>query len=488
MSVQDCCRLYLLNKPRWDKCRRAISGESAIKEARYAYLPKASGMDEEDYKAYLMRAQFFNAAGRTLDGLNGMINRKPVMYEVPKGMEKYLENVDGKGHSFQQFAQLCVKERLITNWCGVLLDMPKVESVKSQKEFEEENLSAYMTFYKAESIINWRYQIDGRRQTLKYIIFREEVDVPAADYTTELKYYYRVCEIGEDGYYQQILYNDRNEVVDTAKPSGKHGRYKTIPFKFLTIDDEPEEPILEDLINVNLSHYRKSADYENGLHWTGVPTPWTQGADISTVFVNGKEVAEEPLKLGGSIVQNLPSGASMHYLEFSGSGCSQISTAMRADEDRMAILGARIISQERNGVEAAETAKIHRAGENSVLAEIAISLSIVFTQLLRMYLEWSTGTDIKQENVSVTFNTDYDVSTMNPQQLTALVSLWQNGGIAKSDLFRNLKEGEILEADRNLDDMNAEIDEEQQARMPMQLQNGNSFEEESKKNKEEEEK
>ena len=36
----------------------------------------------EDYKGYLLRAQFFNAGGRTLDGLNGMISRKPVIVNV----------------------------------------------------------------------------------------------------------------------------------------------------------------------------------------------------------------------------------------------------------------------------------------------------------------------------------------------------------------------------------------------------------------------
>ena len=61
---------------------------------------------------------------------------------------------------------------------------------------------------------------------------------------------------------------------------------------------------------------------------------------------------------------------------------------------------------------------------------------------------------------------------MNAQEITALVALWQNGGIAKRDLFDNLKEGEILSADRDYDEMNAEIDEEQQAKMnnAMQMQ------------------
>ena len=96
-------------------------------------------------------------------------------------------------------------------------------------------------------------------------------------------------------------------------------------------------------------------------------------------------------------------------------------------------------------------------------ASFANNMSQIFSKLLRIYLEWTTGQEIPQEEVKVQINTDYDVSTMSPAELTALVSLWQSGGIAKSDLFKNLKEGEILDADRNLDEMNSEIDEEQKS-------------------------
>lgn len=460
--------------PKWKKCRDVMKGEDAVKSFRELYLPRASGMDDNDYDSYLMRAQFFNASGRTLDGLYGMMFRKPVIYEVPEGMEVYLKNVDGKGHSLHQFVASSAKDALITNWGGVLIDMPKAENIVSQRDFEENDYYAYMTFYKAESIINWGYQISGRKQSFKYVIFREEVEVDVADYTTETKFYYRVCEIDDEGYYRQTLYNDNMQILEQTYPSGKNGKFKFIPFSFLSVKDEPEESMFDDMVNVNLSHFRKSADYENGLHWTGVPTPWSQGADVETkIDANGNEVAASPLKLGGSIVVNLPAGASLHYLEFSGSGCGQLANAMQSDEERMAILGARIISAEKKGVEAAETARIHRAGENSVLAEFAINLSIIFSKLLKIYLEWSTGTELKDDEVKVKINTDYDVSAMNAQQITALVALWQSGGIAKSDLFDNLKEGEILSADRKLDEMNAEIDEEQSAKMAMnpQMQN-----------------
>lgn len=430
-------------------------------------------MDDEDYKNYITRAEFFNASGRTLDGLAGMLNRKPVIVNVPEGMEYLLENVDGKGHTIQQFIDMVCKDVLTTNWGSVLVDMPKSDNVVSQNDFEKQGMYAYMVYYKAEASTKWKWETQGRKQKLKYVILKEPTVVDAeGEFNTEIKTYWRVLQINENGVYQQTLYDDKLQEVDNVEPKSKKGNITEIPFEFLATTSEPEEPLLSDLINVNLAHYRKSADYENGLHWTGVPTPFERGWIPETQYDDkGNEVAPKPMKLGGTQFLYFPSGTEqVGYLEFSGSGLSQIANAMADDKESMAILGARIIANQKKGVEAAETAKIHNAAENSVLASFANNMSQIFSRLLRIYLEWSTGTEIAPEDVSVQINTDYDVANMSATELTALVALWQSGGIAKSDLFQNLKEGEILDADRNLDEMNAEIDEEQQARMAMAMQ------------------
>lgn len=451
----------------WQKCRDAIAGEDTVKLRREKYLQKPSGMDDADYQSYLQRAQFFNAAGRTLDGLAGMLGRKPVMYTVPEGMEKYLENVDGKGHSFAQFVNMVCKDVLITGWGSVLVDMPKSGNTLSQLDVENKGLYAYMVYYKAESCINWDYNIDGRKQKLSYAILKEPMKVHSVSrYATEVKDYWRVLEIDENGDYRQTLYNDKIEKIFEINPKSKRGTFKELPFSFMSVSDYPQEPMMLDLINVNMSHFRKSADYENGLHWTGVPTPYERGWLPETKYDDkGNEVAQEPMKLGGTQFLYFPPGTEqVGYLEFSGSGLSQLSQAMENDEERMAILGARIIAHEKKGVEAAETAKIHNAAENSVLAEFANNMSYQFEKLLRIYLEWTTGQEILQENVRVSINTDFDVATMSPAELTALVSLWQSGGIAKTTLFKNLKEGEIIDADRTFEDEQTEIDEEQKSR------------------------
>lgn len=250
----------------------------------------------------------------------------------------------------------------------------------------------------------------------------------------------------------------------------KNGKpLKHLPF-YLLPSKEPEKPMMLDLVNVNLAWYRKSADLENGAHWTGVATPYCIGYEPETKYDDeGHEIPDQPIKLGSSKMLVFPPGVThVGYLELSGN-FNALQTMLSVDEDRMAILGARIISAERKGVESAETAKIHRAGENSVLATFANNLSIVFELILQEYLQWCIASDNDIE-LKVVINNDYDVVTMSPAELTALVSLWQSGGIPKSVLYDNLREGEIIKGDKSFEDIQAEIQEEQAVNMQQSLE------------------
>lgn len=427
-------------------------------------------MDDYEYDSYKTRAQFFNATGRTLDGLMGLLFRKELQVQVDEEVARFLLNVDGKGLTLHQFVEKCLKEKLITNWGGVLLDMPNLESDNlSVKKTEEDSLYAYMTLYNAEDIINWRYETVGRNRILQYVIFKEKTEFKTkSDYKTQYKNCYRVCEL-IDGVYTQSLYDEKLSLISSVAPTDINGKtFEQIPFYFLSNEEEPiEDSVIDNLAYLNLSHYRKSADLENGAHFTGVPTAYATGASPSVKIVNGEEVAED-LYLGGTKVIYFPQGGSLHYLEFSGQGCNLLKSMMADDEQRMAILGARIISNEKKGVESAETARIHRASENSVLAKIATNLSIKFTKIVKDYLVWCTGKEDLDVNIKI--NTDYDLGRMTPAEITAIVSLWQSGGIAKRDMFDILKEGEVIHNARDYDEMQSEIDEEQMAKMATAMQ------------------
>ncbi len=79
---------YFENKGKWQRCRDVIDGEETVKERGEDYLPKPAGQTDDDYEAYKTRALFYNATGRTLDAMVGMVFRKAP--EIPRS-EAYIE-------------------------------------------------------------------------------------------------------------------------------------------------------------------------------------------------------------------------------------------------------------------------------------------------------------------------------------------------------------------------------------------------------------
>lgn len=421
-------------------------------------------MTEEEYNGYSERAEYCNYTGRTIEGCHGIMFRKELTVEVPESLKPYLENVDGKGHDLYKFVNDGTYDSMITSWGGILVDVPNGEDV-SVKVAEENGILPYLTYFQAEKIINVQTKTIGRKEVVTMVVIKDSEEVITTDrFTTETKDRYKVFELDENGIYTASVFNESYQLISQVQPKMFGKPIDFIPF-FFCPSVQPSVPMFMSLVEVNKAWYHKSADLENGLHWTGIPTPYAIGLDPPThTDSDGNQVADA-VKLGGHHFLFFPQGTSaVNFLEFSGAGLSQLQSAMDKDEERMAILGARIISQERKGVESAETAKIHRAGENSVVATFAMEMSKVFTNALRCLLEWTVGYEIA-EDIKVEINTDYDVVNMSAQELTALVSAWQSGGISKKILFKNLKEGELIPAETEFEEMEEEIQIEQEQNM-----------------------
>ena len=443
---------YLKYSPIWKKCRDIISGVDAVKNGGTSYLPQPSGMDKEEYKnGYLKRAEFFPATSRTHEGLIGLANAKKMMRTIPENFEDYLENVDGEGTTLDDFALHIFSDVIQTNYGGILVDAPSTNEI-SINEAEKMGLYPYMTFYPAEAIINVQTKTVNRNKIVTMVVLQETNNVPLPDdrFTVQPVTVYRVLELDKNGLYRQQIYNQQEELVNTVYPL-KKGKYMDyIPFYF-TPDRTPSLPMLENLAETNLAWYRKSADLENGLHWTGVPTPYSLGHN----YQEGDEV----IKLGGTQFVYFPADVTqVGYLEFGGAGLSSLQEAMTNDENRMAMLGASILATDKRGVESYETTKMRKAGEDSVLATFCNRISSAVSKAVKDFLEWTIGQDINDE-VSVHINTDYDLNEMDASRLTSLISAWQTGGISKQTLFNNLKKGEIIDAEKTFEQEQEEIDE-----------------------------
>lgn len=445
---------------RWQMMRDLAAGEDKIKEAKERYLPKLGGQTDNEYDAYRQRASFHNATARTIDGLSGMIFRKPPIVNVPDGLLNVLDDVTLSGVPLQAFAEQVVDEELTVGRLGILVDFPPVDtSGISQAEAERQNLRPYLSMYTAEAILNWQTEQVAGVTMLTQVRLKETAEEPGDD-EFEVKEIpqIRVLDLTEQGY-RQRLYREQNG------PKGKEwvqhgedifpqmgGPMFEIPFVFIGPRDTTpsvNRPPLLDLGFKNLDHYRQNADWQHARHFLAAGmTPWAKGVNQEEIE-NGTFDATGPTNLWISTSTEAEFGV----MEFTGAGMESMEKGMDRAEQQMAALGARMLAPDKRQAEAAETAQIHRQGEISVLASMAMSISAGMTKALTWMRDWMRlGGD-----VSVELNTDYLPTEMSPQMLTALMQALQGGGISYETFFRQLQVGEIVAPDKTSDEELSEI-------------------------------
>jgi len=464
MPVKNQHRQYLAMKSKWDRCIHVACGQDKIYEMGELYLPRLLKQNDDQYKAYMMRTMFYNATWRTIVGLQGMIFRRPPEWEVPETVKPMMDNVDLKGANLHMFSLNCVEQVLTTGRIGIFTDYPTSVEGLTLADAKRMNLRPSMSMYKAQSIINWKTRTVGNRTMLTLVVLAEEIDVAKDEFTDTCETQYRVLElvpqivdlgVVKDVYRVRVM----KVVPDPAVPGKEmdvqvsvaypkiNGEYlEEIPFQFVGVDDnspEIDEPPMIDLVDVNLAHYRVSADYEHGCHFTGLPTPvvsgYTEDADAESFNIGSSEawVFRNP-------------NAKATYLEFTGQGLSALERNLDKKEGYMAVLGARMLEAQQTGhVEAADTVTIRRGGEQSMLASVAQAISIGILQALKTFCRFANADD---KGVRFALNKDFFPVPMDSLELTAYVAAWQNQAISYDTLHRKMKRADVVDFESTVEE------------------------------------
>ena len=219
-----------------------------------------------------------------------------------------------------------------------------------------------------------------------------------------------------------------------------------IPFVFQcpkhSLPDVDRMP-LNDLMVLNLDHYRLDADFKHGLHYTALPTAWVAGFEKTGTLTIGSRAAW--------VSEN--EKATAGFLEFSGDGLGTFERALDRDERQMAVLGTQVLENQIRVAETATAIMLRQAGENSVLGNIASSVSESLTQVMR-WVYWWNSTEALPEMVTdgqvlVELNTDFGVTGMQSGELAAVVKAWKDGAISQDSMLELFRKREILPEGRS---------------------------------------
>jgi hypothetical protein len=281
------------------------------------------------------------------------------------------------------------------------------------------------------------------------IVLQEEFNSSDDDFEQAMKPQLRVLRLVFDGdvikYIQQVWREKSKDkweqLGDDIVPLMNNKPLSSIPFYMYGAQDTSfnvQEPVLLDLADLNLSHYRTNADYEHGCHFTGLPM----------LFLAGVQLAEGAKVHLGSQTAVVSSNADSDgkYIEFTGQGLGALESNLDRKEKQMAAIGARMLEQQKNGVESEGAMQLRSNGETSVLAGIANLIGGQMSKMLSFMAEWY---GVSQE-VKYHLNTDYLATGMTSAQLAELFKTYVGGGISYETFFENLQRGEIIRADKTV--------------------------------------
>jgi hypothetical protein len=422
MPVSSQHPAFAARVPDWQKCRHAFEGQSAIKAAGTVYLPRLTEQSDEDYNAYKTRALFYSITSKTISALVGMATSKAPAVKNPPDLDSYF--IDDSGVQFHELLASALSETLLMGRFGVLVDRP------------EDGGRPTMATYTAEGIINWRVDSQGNPT----LVVLQETTMEQSDtdeFELEEETQYRVLRLA-DGVYTQDLYDDEGEYVKSVTPLNMGVPMDFIPFYIVNpfgLGFDMHKPPVLDIVDINISHYRTSADLEHGRHYTGLPVPVVSGVDGST-----------RLRIGSATAWVLPDpSAKAYYLEFTGQGLVSLETALSEKQSQLASLSARLIGQSSNGSEAADTVRLRYMSETASLAAVVRAVEALVN---RVYRGLAMMESLDPTTISIKLDKEFLDSRMSSTDLRELVKAYIEGGVSKETLVFNLRRGDVLPPDR----------------------------------------
>lgn len=460
---------YTAAMPWWVDTRVAVAGTPALMATPYLYLPDPAPLDQCDeararYNGYLARAVYLNATGRTKVSLMGIALSDWPTLEVPTAMEYVETDADGAGLSIYSLTQVVVGELLEAGRGGLFVDYPsRAEGDSVSLAEQAAGTVPRIVFYKTEDIRDWAYTRVGNEMKLSFLKLYEVRQSRTADGWSQSNIEtYRVLRLQDGVYTVEVLEKQSSGWVSTGQviPRDSTGSpWREIPFQWLGAEINraaPGKPPLYDLAQLNLGHFRNSADFEEScfmlgqpqVTMTGLSAAWRDHLEASGVYFGSRRVLMGPENSTIGLLQVQPNTLAQ--------------AAMKDKESQMQSIGARLI-QPGQVVKTADQNRSESKSAYSVLSLVCDNAS----QGIKQALMWAQQYMGVTGDVDFAIDTEFDGLTFNPAIAETLMKLVQSGLLPESDAWRMLRQLNMIDAQKTDDEIREELDSQIEAKAQM---------------------
>jgi hypothetical protein len=424
-EVQQQNQAWRNMQSHWGLIEDLVEGTSKIRGKARIYLKQEPREEDESYDVRLSRSVCPPYYLRMERMLAGMLTRKPVrLSDVPDNIEEELFDVDLEGNNLTNFvyniSRLCIRYGHV----GVLVDAPA------------EGGRPYWIPYTPRDIIGWRTEIQNGLRKLTQLRLTERIVKPKGMYGEETIEQIRVLEPGTFSIFQ------RNDDGDFKKVDEGTTSLDFIPFSVAysnKVGIFESRPPLEDIAELNIKSYQIQSDYDNQLHISAVPM----------LAFYGFPAAAEEVAAGPNEALSLPEGSSASYIEPNGNSFTAQEKRIDKLEYQINELGLAAILGQKMSAETAQSKRIDRSQGDSTMMVLSQQIQDLLDNCLKFHAAYE-----KQNIAGTTFvNRDFVDTSLEPNQIDALLKIYAAGVIDQEELLKKLVEGEVLSEDIDIEEM-----------------------------------
>lgn len=441
----------------WPVIDALMGGTKTMRRAGKKYLPQWPAEDQGGYQARLDTATLFPAYARTISVLTGKPFSKPLTIgeDVPKKFEPWLEDVDLQGRNLHAFAADLCSEALGYGFCGIFVDVPQAEGVKTVADEQKAGVRPYFVHVTHDSVLGWRAEKIQGGLRLTQLRLLEYVEEPDGQFGTKKIEQVRVLEPGTWTIYRKTITEGGVETW-TVFQAGTT-TLEIIPFvpiygkrKDFMIGTAP----MVELAHANVEHWQSKSDQQTILHIARVP------------MLFAKDIGSAPITVGaGAFISASSATADVKYVEHSGKAIESGRMSLLDLEDRMRQTGAELLV-----IKPGNTTEVQTLADNEQgmcdLQRIVQQLEDALDQALNFMGQWVGEKDTGH----VTIYSDFGAATLAEASAQLLVGMQATNSLSHETLLSELQRRGIISPDIDVEEEIARAKKEAAEKPPVVIQ------------------
>jgi hypothetical protein len=432
---------YQAMLPAWQKIETILAGTEAMRAAGELYLPKHENEKPKAYEQRRTTATLFNVTELTLNAWVGRPFSDPVtpVDGMPPQIETMLEDVDLQGNNITVFARDWFREGLAKAFAHVMVEMPALEPGRTVADDLRDNVRPYWTMIKPENLIFATGTMVESQEILTHVRILEEETMRDgfAEFTVQRIRVFDLVLVPEreddpeGGMVPRVFWSlyrqvKRNKWEIEVEPTRME--IDRIPLVTFYADREDlmfgKSPI-EDLVDLNVSHWQSSSDQRNILTVTRFPLLAGSGIsdEESTVEVGPKRM----------LSTTNPEGK-FYYVEHGGASIAAGRQDLQDLEAQMSEYGAEFLKKRPGGMTATARA-LDSAEATSPLQDATVRFMDAVNQALTITAKFLS----LEDGGTVTIKKDFGPETLEQGDMQELGNARRARDLSQEDYWEELK-------------------------------------------------